>query len=363
MRKYILFFILFLILGCNNQPSVKLDFKSIYKPKENPIIKADSDLTFVCPIKNETLKWQQADVFNPAAIVKDDKVYLLYQCIDNPVAFSGKQTSRIGLAYSADGLHFEKYPTPVLFPDTSNFKQYDYPGGCEDPRIVETEDGLYVLTYSSWNNKLKRISIAFSNDLIHWEKKGLAFAKANNGRFLNKWSKSGSIVTKSIIGKQVVAKIHGKYWMYWGEVFLKLAWSDNLIDWNPVLKENGDIKNILGPRKNKFDSFLLESGPPALITEEGIVLFYNGRNSDREDSDTSLPKLTYSIGKVVFDINDMEKVVYRSDKCLLKPTLPHEILGQYRYGGINAEGLVHFHSNWYLYYGAADSSVGVAILE
>lgn len=29
----------------------------------------------------------------------------------------------------------------------SVFNQYDYPGGCEDPRIVETEVGLYVLAF------------------------------------------------------------------------------------------------------------------------------------------------------------------------------------------------------------------------
>ena len=59
-----------------------------------------------------------------------------------------------------------------------NFRQFDYPGGCEDPRIVQTEDGLYVLAYTSWNYKIPRLSIAFSKDLFHWEKKGPAFAKA-----------------------------------------------------------------------------------------------------------------------------------------------------------------------------------------
>ena len=361
MKKSIIYLVLLLNFGCNTHPSLEWDYKSFYKPNENPIIKADSTLTFVCPIKNELIKWQKADVFNPAAIIKDNKVYLLYRCEDNPKAILGGRTSRIGLAYSEDGIHFTKYPTPVLYPDSSEFMQYDYPGGCEDPRIVETGDSLYVLTYTSWNHKVARLSIAFSRDLIHWEKKGLAFAKANNGKFINRWSKSGSIVTKMVGDRQVVAKMNGRYWMYWGEYFINLAWSENLIDWNPLLNEKGELKVIVGPRKNKFDSKLAECGPPALITDKGIVLLYNGKNSEAEDFDSDLPKGTYSVGKVVFDINNPGNIISRSDTYLLKPTLPHELSGQYKSGTTFAEGLVYFQSKWFLYYGTADSYVGVAI--
>lgn len=352
-----------MFLGSGAQSQQNYNFQSITKPKENPIISADSSFTFVCPISNKVIKWQKADVFNPAAIVKDNKIYLMVRCEDNSAASLGGRTSRIGLAYSEDGIHFTKYPNPVLYPDSSEMLQYDYPGGCEDPRIVETEDNIYVLTYTSWNQKIARLSIAFSTDLNNWEKKGLAFKKAYNGKFYNAWSKSGSIVTQFVNNKQVVAKIKGKYWMYWGEHFINLAWSDNLIDWNPILDEKGDLKVIVGPRKNKFDSRLAESGPPAIITDKGIVLFYNGKNSDGEDSDSNLPKGTYSVGKVVFDINNIEKIISRSDTCLLKPTLPHELSGQYVSGTTFAEGLVYFQSKWFLYYGTADSYVGVGIFN
>jgi predicted GH43/DUF377 family glycosyl hydrolase len=363
MMKRRIFYLLFLLfaIGCSNQPSEKWDFKSLYKPAENPVLKADSSFTFVDPIKNESVKWQKADVFNPAAIVRDNKVCLLYRSEDNPAAILGGRTSRIGLAYSEDGIHFTKYPTPVLYPDSSKFMQYDWPGGCEDPRIVQTEDSLYVLAYTSWNYKVARLSIAFSKDLKHWEKKGPAFAKAYNGKFRDIWSKSGSIITKKVGDRMVAAKINGKYGMYWGENFVNLAWSDNLTDWYPSLNDNGELKAVISPRKDKFDSNLTECGPPAIITDEGIVLFYNGKNSEGEDSETKLPKGTYSVGKVVFDINNPDKTVSRSDTCLLKPTLPHELSGQYKSGTTFSEGLVYFHEKWFLYYGTADSFVGVAI--
>jgi predicted GH43/DUF377 family glycosyl hydrolase len=362
MKKRSLYFLfLLLTFGCSTPQSIKWNYLSFYKPAENPVLKADSTFTFIDPIKKESVKWQRADVFNPAAIVRNNKVYLLYRSEDNPAAILGGRTSRIGLAYSEDGLHFTKYPTPVLYPDSSEFIKYDWPGGCEDPRIVQTEDSLYVLAYTSWNYKIARLSIAVSKDLVHWEKKGPAFAKAYNGKFLDIWSKSGSIITKMIGGHQVAVKINGKYGMYWGENFVNLAWSDNLTDWYPTLNENGELKPVISPRKNKFDSQLTECGPPSLITDEGIVLFYNGKNSEGEDAEINVPKGTYSVGKVVFDVNNPEKTISRSDTCLLRPTLPHEISGQYKAGTTFSEGLVYFHEKWFLYYGTADSFVGVAI--
>jgi predicted GH43/DUF377 family glycosyl hydrolase len=363
MKKspYFLFFLLILASGCTNMSTETWDFLSFYKPAENPILKGDSTFTFVDPVKKDTVKWQKADVFNPAAIVRHNKVYLLYRSEDNPAAILGGRTSRIGLASSDDGIHFTKYPTPVLYPDSSEFMQYDYPGGCEDPRVVQTEDSLYVMVYTSWNYKVARLSIAVSKDLITWEKKGPAFLKANDGKFLDIWSKSGSIITKMSGDHIVAAKINGKYGMYWGENFVNLAWSDNLVDWYPSVDAQGELTQVIGPRKNKFDSQLTECGPPALITDEGIVLFYNGKNSEGDDAEVNLPRGTYSVGKVILDVNDPGKMVWRSDTCLLKPTLTHEITGQYKAGTTFSEGLVYFMDKWFLYYGTADSFVGVAV--
>ena len=53
----------------------------------------------------------------------------------------------------------------------------------------------------------------------------------------DEFSKSASIVTKLVDGKQVIAKIDGKYWMYWGEKFVNVATSTDLINWEPMLDE------------------------------------------------------------------------------------------------------------------------------
>ncbi len=367
MKKTLYLLALLFIAGCTTGVKTGGEtvaaFLNFQKPAENPILSADSSYTFLCPVKNEVVQWQKADVFNPAAIVKDNKIHMLFRAEDNPEAILGGRTSRIGLATSDDGLHFEIYPTPVLYPDSGEFLQYDYPGGCEDPRVVVSKDGLYVMAYTSWNKDVARLSIAHSTDLINWEKKGPAFASAYEGKFLDRWSKSGSIITKLEGENQVVVKIDGKYWMYWGEQFINLAWSENLYDWYPTLDDKGELKAIIETRPGYFDSMLTECGPPAVITEEGIVLLYNGKNSDNDDASPDLPRGTYSVGKIVFDPANPEVVLFRSDTCLLRPTLPHELTGQYKSGTTFAEGLVYYQSKWFLYYGTADSYVGVAISE
>ncbi len=337
--------------------------KPFLKTKENPIMGADSSFSFFCPMQGKTVQWQRADVFNPAAVVKNGKVFLLFRAEDNPKAGIGGRTSRIGLAVSEDGIHFSKHEKPVLYPDRDDFSTYDYPGGCEDPRVVETEDGNYVMAYTSWNGKTARLSIAFSRDLYSWVKKGPAFTNAYRGKYMDQWSKSGSIITAMKNGKLVAAKIDGKYWMYWGEHFINLAWSDDLYNWNP-LEKNGKLKELVNTRKGRFDSDLTECGPPSIITDRGILLLYNGKNAnDAERASPDIPKGTYSVGQILFDPRHPDKVLSRSEKPFLKPSLPHEISGQYAAGTTFSEGLVLFKGKWFLYYGTADSYVGLAIKE
>ena len=363
MKKTVYWIAVIILTGCSSQKALMRDLSSFYKPVTNPILKADSSLVFYDSLKKTMVKWQKADVFNPAAVVKNGKVYLFTRSEDNPAAILGGRTSRIGIAVSDDGINFKNHPYPVLYPDNSRYKEYDYPGGCEDPRVVETEDGQYVMAYTSWNYDVPRLSIAISADMYHWNKKGPAFATAFNGKFLSLASKSGSMITKMKNGRPILYKIKGKYWMYWGEHFVNLAWSTNLYDWNPLLDDAGELRKAMITRPGKFDSDLTECGPPALITDKGILLIYNGKNSTDQNSDPSLPKGTYSVGQVIFDISDMEKIIFRTDTCLIKPTLLHEVTGQYKAGTTFSEGLVFFKGKWFLYYGTADSFVGVAIAK
>jgi len=360
-QRYRYVLAILLIASCTERTNPFDQLSSFIKPVSYPILTNDSSAIFFDSLKNENVRWKKADVFNPAAIVKDDTIFVLSRCEDNPAAILGGRTSRIGISASVDGIHFTSYPEPVLYPANDGFQEYDFPGGCEDPRIVQTEDSQYVLAYTSWNYKIPRLSIAFSKDLFHWQKKGPAFAKAYNHRFLDTASKSASMITKMVNNKPVLAKLFGKYWMYWGEHFVNLAWSDNLYDWYPLLDSSGFLKKAMQTRPAHFDSDLDECGPPALVTDKGVMLIYNGKNANGRGADPSLPQGTYSVGRVFFDPKDLQTILIRSDDPFLKPTLPHEISGQYAAGTTFSEGLVYYKEKWFLYYGTADSYVGVAV--
>jgi predicted GH43/DUF377 family glycosyl hydrolase len=336
----------------------------------NPVLTPGSG-TFPDPILHRTVAWEVKDVFNPAAIVRNRKLYLLYRAQDAVGRPAG--TSRIGLAESTDGFHFTRRSEPVLFPDNDGFKQYEWEGGCEDPRVVEDGKGAYFMTYTAYDGVTARLMVATSNDLVHWVKHGPAFRKALHGKYLDKWSKSGGIVSRYVDGKIVAARIKGKYWMYWGDQFIWIAVSDNLLDWTPVEKTPGerdpvelrgqarempDLKIVLPTRKGKFDSDLVESGPPAMLTGQGILLLYNSRNIPAI-GDAALPEGTYTASQALFDSSDPTHLVHRLDHYFLRPDRPYELTGQ-----VNSvcfiEGLALLDQRWLLYYGTADSKIAVA---
>ncbi|WP_134092088.1 glycoside hydrolase family 130 protein [Olivibacter sp. XZL3] len=329
----------------------------------NPVISPRENTTFQDPMSGKDVAWESNDTFNPAAAVKDGEVVVLYRAEDKFGVKIGYRTSRLGYAVSKDGLSFTRKDRPVFYPADDGQKDFEWPGGTEDPRVAVTEDGTYVMFYTQWNRKIARLGVATSKDLVHWDKHGPIFAKAKNAELIvDKFHKSASIVTEVKNDKQVIAKVNGKYWMYWGENGVFGATSDNLLDWEPVVDEQGALKAFISPRAGYFDSDLTECGPPAVLTDHGILLLYNGKNNP-DRGDKRFNRGTYSAGQVLFDRNDPTKVIGRLDVPFLRPMEPFEKSGQYRDGTVFIEGLVYFGKKWYLYYGCADSKVGVAVYD
>ena len=327
----------------------------------NPVIAPDRAATFVSPTNDSTVHWEEYATFNPAAVVRDGKIHVLYRAEDASGSEGiGHHTSRIGLAVSSDGLHFTRRATPVLYPDRDAQAGNEQPGGVEDPRVVETDDGRYVLTYTQWNRDVPRLAVATSRDLVHWEKHGPAFAKVDSGKYLRTESKSGAIVTRVAGDHLVAAKIDGRYWMYYGVPNVHLATSENLVDWTPLEDADGKALNVVSPRPGYFDSWLVEAGAPAVITARGIVLLYNAGNS-RAYGDPRLPEHVYTGGQALFDARNPLRLVARTAAPFIRPTEPFERTGQYVEGTTFVEGLLPFRGRWFLYYGTADSRVGVAI--
>lgn len=325
-------------------PFTKLD-------AENPIlVPTTAGQLHDDPLLDSLNQWEGRNVLNPTALVCNDSVYLIYRAQDQGM------TSRLGLATSADGVHFTKEVAPIFFPARDSVQQYEFPGGTEDPRIVELPDGRYLMTYTGYDGKTARLMHATSPDLRVWIKHGLTLGY---GKYRDLWSKSGAVVSERV-GERVVAKrIDGKFWMYFGDTNLFMAHSPDGIRWTPLESaENGRLVSVLHPRAGYFDSRLVEPGPYALMTEAGIALIYNASNAANAN-DPTLPKFTYAAGQALFDAERPYRLLDRSDDYFIKPDKDFE-----REGEVNevvfVEGLVPFRGQWFMYYGTADSRIGVA---
>ncbi|HLF88699.1 MAG TPA: glycoside hydrolase family 130 protein [Anaerolineales bacterium] len=268
--------------------------------------------------------WEAKDVFNPAAWTDGETIWLLYRAEDTTGIGKWNGTSRVGLATSTDGFHFSRELHPVLEPTVP----WELPGGCEDPRVVKVGDVFY-LTYTAYDGETARLALATSKDLYTWEKHGLLFPERG-------WTKSGAILT---------TPVQGKYWMYFGDSDIWAAHSSSLLNWTVVEEP------VLRPRPGHFDSHLAEPGPQPILTEDGILLLYNGADDE----------MRYTAGQVLFDPQDPTRVLSRSEMPFLSPTTELEYTGQIP-NVVFVEGLVSFKGRWFLYYGMGDSGIGVAVV-
>ncbi len=325
-------------------------FKTFERLDEfNPLMTPDSKPEFHCPIRKKDVDWEAKSVFNPTAVVKDGRVWLLYRAQDK------HGTSRIGIANSRNGTEFKKNPAPVLHPDFDTMKDFEWEGGCEDPRVVRRDDGLYVMTYTAYDGKTARLCLASSRDLMNWEKHGVVLT---DKKYHDYWSKSGAIVCKRD-GNQIVAKkIKGKYWMYWGDTDLFMASSDDLVSWQPLEDKKGKPTRVMMPRPGLFDSRLVEPGPFALIKKDGIVLLYNSANS-ASSGDKTLGADAYSVGQALFSAKKPWQLLARSDKYLITAERDFEQVGLVA-NVCFLEGMVWVNGRWLMYYGAGDSKIAVA---
>jgi predicted GH43/DUF377 family glycosyl hydrolase len=334
------------------------------KPGDNPVMGANFDTQFFCPMLGKQVRWEARAIMGGGAVVKDGKIYMVYygEDIENGYKYrSGASPGilRMGLAWSDDGIHFERRPEPILYPGHDEFQSFEWSGGCENPRLTEAPDGTYVLHYNGWNRKKAHLMVATSKDLIHWTKHGSAFAKSGNAKYgPSFWCKSAAVVTEMKDGRLVAAKFNGKYWMYFGDTGCNMATSDNLIDWTVIENPDGTPYTFLPKRPDRFDRDIREGGV-AVRTEKGIVVIYNTFNLRPGTLENDRCEIS-GLGQALADASDPTKLLDRSEIPFLVSDREYELEGAVN-NVVFCTGIAYFKNRWYLYHNGGDRVLCVAV--
>ena len=266
-------------------------------------------------------------VCNPAAVLFDNEVLLLLRVIDNA------NKSYLFVARSADGIgNWRVEPTPLLSPDVDAGWYDDW--GCEDARITYIEERAeYVITYVGYSRYGAGVCLATTQDFVSVKRLGMVIQPYNKDAVL------------------FPRKIGGKYQMLHrptsGE--LENIWisaSDDLLYW-------GDPRCVLEERDQPgWDSGKVGAGPPPLELEDGWLLIFHGVMAAGESWE-------YRFGLALLAKDDPSKLLQRWPEWVFEPQEPYEMRGTGN-GVVFPTGLVIKDHTLFVYYGAGDTSVGLA---
>jgi beta-1,4-mannooligosaccharide/beta-1,4-mannosyl-N-acetylglucosamine phosphorylase len=279
-------------------------------------------------------------VFNPGAALHGDRTVLLLR-----VQSRGRRTFLLK-ATCDDGLHFRLSPTVVAL------KGFELEGETVhhvyDPRITRLEGSYYVMVAVDLDAGC-RLGLARTDDFETLEL---------IGEISDRDLRNGVLFPEKIGGRYVRLDRPNEMRPTHGPVSGSEIWlssSDDLREWKP----EGPVAR---GRPHYWDE-LIGSGPPPVKTRRGWLHVYHGVATHFASSNV------YQAGALLLDLADPSKVLARSRNNCLEPREPYELVGQVpnvvfptglvvdRY---DDEGFALEESEIRLYYGAADTCVGLA---
>ncbi|MEM1797717.1 MAG: hypothetical protein QXX87_00685 [Candidatus Jordarchaeales archaeon] len=280
--------------------------------------------------------WESKATFNPAAIYLNGKVHIIYR------AMSEDNTSVLGYAVSEDGVKISyRSPEPIYVP-RAPFEKKAAPGlgsGCEDPRVVLIGDRIYMTytAYDGLNARVALTSISVDDFLAgRWDKWAYPVIISPYDVF----DKNSCIFPEKYKGNYIIIHRIGECIDY--ELREDLDFTGKPLKHYPWIL----------PRKGMWDSKKVGIGPPPIRIKEGWLLFYHGVSEEG----------VYRVGVLLLDPENPLKVLARSEEPLMEPEEWYERWGQVP-NVVFPCGAVLIDDTIYIYYGGADTVVGVATIS
>ncbi|MHB0998676.1 MAG: glycoside hydrolase family 130 protein [Armatimonadota bacterium] len=310
----------------SNRPDWEIKFSDVSNSVLS-VMPGESDKTFFDPIIGRNVKWEQ-DVYCPTCTKYNGMIYAVYR------SFGDDEQWRMGLAWSKDGLHFERADQPVFHakPEDEFLGDLRFLGDASisygDSRIFVDEDGTYFLLFNYFSHgrvNEQELAVASTRDMVNWTVHGRIFSKVadrdldvipekRSGRFPHP-----AVVTQLQGDRLVVKKINGKYWMYLccqstiAPKCLCAATSENMIDWEVVRDSDGQLVYPMELRPGSFDSCYIDT-TAAVMRDDGILLIHNGINADpAEDGDPRTGLFAHYPAQALFALDEPTRLLKRSD--------------------------------------------------
>jgi predicted GH43/DUF377 family glycosyl hydrolase len=259
-------------------------------------------------------------------------------------ALSNDNTSCIGYASTKDGINIDERLIKPIYSPSEDFESKKIAGGnsgCEDPRLTKIGKIIYMCYTAFDGIGPPRVAVTSITEKNFLEKNW-------------KWQKPILITPAGFDDKDTCIfseKIKGQYF------FLHRVGNEICGDYLKSLDfKKESVKKcirIIGPRINSWDSSKVGISAPPIKTKSGWLLLYHGVSKSHN---------TYRIGAILLDLNDPAIVLARTTDSIFEPKELYEKVGivnnvVFPCGMALEDGLL------YIYYGGADTVVGVATIE
>ena len=325
-------------------------------------------------------------VLNPAVVRGPDGDLYLFPRLVAQGNYSRIGIARVKFNAAGDPAGVERLGI-ALEPEADYERRPGGGGGCEDPRITFVEPlQRYLMTYTAFSPQGPRIALASSADLFHWQRLGLAtFGRYQGIEIGDVDDKDASLFPVAIpnpSGQPELAMLHRP--LFPGtrpeETACRPAVREVDLDresiWISYCKlalENSEPSRLrkftshhrLAAPVSPWERLKIGGGTPPILTRHGWLIVYHGVSEVVDPSPGH--QLCYSAGVMVFSKEHPLVVRYRSAEPVLTPALPQERSGMVDNvvfpTGIDRRDDLGKPERFDVYYGMADSRIGVARLD
>ena len=282
-------------------------------------------------LTSRDLKYPANTVFNPGATRFEGETLLLLRVEDR------RGLSHLTVARSKDGISdWQVDQRPTLSPDPERYPEEIW--GIEDPRITYMEEEKrWAIAYTAYSVGGPLVSLATTKDFRSYERLGPVMPPDDKDaalfpvKFKGRWA----MLHRPAPGAFTAAGAH--------------IW----LSWSPDLRHWGDHHILIRARRGAWwDANKIGLSPPPLKTDEGWLIMYHGVRMTASGA-------IYRLGLALLDLEDPRRVISRSDEWVFEPDTDYE-----RFGDVDKVvfpcGWVEDNGSLRVYYGAADSTVGLA---